>query len=260
MKRPNRRKFQNPNNHVMPLPPDKLEQLLHGAAVPDIHREQRLELARKEFDMPDIKTALTSALAKAKDQPTGDIPPDWDDEGGAAAITEVQTTNQQEKPMQAQTTRRYFQPTTNVTRRAFEYIKDNPGCNKAQYTKVLTMEGHNPASLSTLLSQMQYNGLIRNDESGGYHAVASEYRPLKPRSVLKAAQKKDDDAEKRRAKTAAARAARWAKKEVKEEVSEVKEVREKEAKKHWDASDVLNGLSVLQARALYDELRKIFGA
>lgn len=182
--------------------------------------------------MPDIKTALEQALAKA--QPRAQLPAEWDDEGSAAAIETI-TTKAKESTMP----RQFFTTTNNVTRATFDYIVKHPGKSRKEILKALEAQGFKKGSTSSLIGQFTKQGYIVNRD-GFMFAQQTEYKPLKT--------------SKRKAAVVAApvKAAPKAKPEVKPEAAP-------QINAAWDAETLLNNLSIKQARALYDELRKIFG-
>jgi hypothetical protein len=182
--------------------------------------------------MPDIKTALEQALAKA--QPAPQLPADWDDEGGEAAIESITT-----KAKEATTPRQFFTTTNNVTRATFDYIVKHPGKTRKEILNALEAQGYKQGSTSSLVGQFTKQGYIVNRD-GFLFAQQAEYKPLK--------------ASQRKAAVVAApvKAAPKAKPEAKTEAAP-------QINAAWDAETLLNNLSIKQARALYDELRKIFG-
>ena len=193
--------------------------------------------------MPDIKTALQNALSKAASAPTPQIPAAWDDEGADAAIETITT-----KAKEATMPKQYFQTTNNVTRATFDYVKNNPGNTRTQIVAALTLQGFKKGSTGSLLGQMSKQGLLR-EANGTMFAAKDTYTPLKT------ARNKDQ------VKPV----------EAKQPVVHIKKEKPTRAyDRHsdtpsiqinasWDAETLLNNLSIKQARALYDELRKIFG-
>ena len=193
--------------------------------------------------MPDIKTALQNALSKAASAPAPQIPAAWDDEGADAAIETITT-----KAKEATMPKQYFQTTNNVTRATFDYVKNNPGNTRTQIVAALTLQGFKKGSTGSLLGQMSKQGLLR-EANGTMFAAKDTYTPLKT------ARNKDQ------VKPV----------EAKQPVVHIKKEKPTRAyDRHsdtpsiqinasWDAETLLNNLSIKQARALYDELRKIFG-
>jgi hypothetical protein len=191
------------------------------------------------FIMPDIQTAFQIALAKTKAHIPTTIPADWDDENPNATV-EVATTKGD-----AAVPKAYFAVTNNVTRETFNHVKDNPGQTRSQAVQALEKRGFLPKSTTSLLSQMVRQDTLR-EVRGLLYAQADEYRPLKSTK----AKAPEVVAEKPVVKPVAKKAA---------PVAEAKPEPAPQINAAWDAETLLNNLSIKQARALYDELRKIFG-
>lgn len=119
--------------------------------------------------------------------------------------------------------------TTNSTRATFEYVRDNPGVTRDAAVAALEHRGVPKGSSTSLLSVMVTRGNIRKTVDGALFAAQPEYRPL-PNPKPKAAP-----------------------------VEVPKAPEPVQINSAWDAETLLNNLSIKQARALYDELRKIFG-
>ena len=117
--------------------------------------------------MPDLKSALQSAL----------------NEWNQPETTTVQTTTPSHHALAAVEQRpegtRYFSRTTDVTRATFEYVRDNPHRVTREIVAALSAQGHNPSSVSSILSQMARTGLITRESDGTYWTHAREYTPVK---------------------------------------------------------------------------------
>lgn len=194
--------------------------------------------------MPDIKTALQNALSKAASAPTPQIPAAWDDEGADAAIETITT-----KAKEATMPKQYFQPTNNVTRATFDYVKNNPGNTRTQIVAALTLQGFKKGSTGSLLGQMVKQGLLR-EANGTMFAAKGEYTPLKT--------SRNKDQVKPVVKPAVKPVAKKAQAKPRPQFIPPAEA-PVQINAAWDAETLLNNLSIKQARALYDELRKIFG-
>ena len=184
--------------------------------------------------MPDLRTALETALSKAQTTPA--IPAEWDDETTNTSITEVNT-------MQTQSTdtkRVYFQTTNNVTRETFNYVRDNPGLTRIYVAQALEKQGFKKASTTSLLGQMVKQGLMR-EHNGHLFTTQSEYTPLKASARL--------------AKTAAK--ATQPKPKVETKVKRVASTNTLLAEE-FDAEKFVDGMTLKQAKAVYDVLSKIF--
>lgn len=183
--------------------------------------------------MPDIKTALAKALNE------------WtaDDTAHNPAPTPA-------KP--------YFTVTNNVCRVTFEYVRDNRNKTRVEVAKELAAKGYKTGSVSSLLGQMIKQGLI-SEVSGFLQANSDTYTPIKSSKALKAMQAKAQAKPERKHVTI-----------VNTRTGEVLNpkpsagiaalpTKAPQINSAWDADTLLNHLSIKQARALYDELRKIFG-
>jgi hypothetical protein len=169
--------------------------------------------------MPDIKTALSTALTE------------WE-----------QDDKQQEKQMQKTPYVPHFKVTNNVTRATFDFVKNNPHQSCKTICAALEKDGYKPSSIGSLLTQFVKNGLCARDANNNYTTIAKEYSPIKVRKQLKAKQV-----------IAKAKATRG------EGIAALSPQPTPKAVPKTDIQSILNGLSILQARALYDELKKIFG-
>jgi len=216
--------------------------------------------------MPDIKTALEKALSQtanawaADDEAHQKIQPKQE-----KTLTVVPTPEKADKRI-----------TNNVSRTTFHYIRDNPGLTIDQVTNRLVAQGFNANSVSSLCYQMARVRLIVADANGKLTAVVKDYAPIQqPRrrkskaTPAKAQVKPQVNAqptpERKQVtiintrtgevinpKPSAGIAALPTKAAPKVEAAP-------QINSSWDAETLLNHLSIKQARALYDELRKIFG-
>ena len=126
----------------------------------------------------------------------------------------------------------YFTVTNNVTRATFDYIRDNPGKTRKEIAVVLEAKGFKTSSVTSLLGQMVKQGMVR-ESTGLLYVTTNEYTPLKGSKAMQA--------------------------KVVPIVRKPKAEPTPQINAAWDAETLLNNLSIKQARALYDELRKIFG-
>jgi hypothetical protein len=129
--------------------------------------------------------------------------------------------------------------TNNATRATFAKVAENPGSTRSEIVAMLLADGFKVSSTTSLLTQMLAKGNIRL-VGDGLFAAQQEYKPMKRITPVKRRAKKDepvvDVPETNFGNTAAP-----------------------QINAAWDADTLLNNLSIKQARALYDELRKIFG-
>jgi hypothetical protein len=184
--------------------------------------------------MPDIKTALSNVLNQ------------WEQD------EKKQITQQQEKPMGKQ----LFRTTNNVTRETFNYIKANPNKTTPEVCEALEKLGFKESSVNSICAQLSKQGQVVKD---GYTkrmvAIGNEYQPLKSASKFKALNEPKPTLKvvKRREAPQDAGLAAIAPKEP--DTSRTTLV----LSRNWTAQGVVNNLSVMQARELYDLLKQIFG-
>jgi len=173
-----------------------------------------------EENMPDLKTALETALKE------------WDDDSNQP----------KETPMKPQ----IFKPTNNVTRETFQYVKQNKGCTKVEVRKALMAKGFKDNSITSLLAQMIRSNFILVDSSGGLHTVVEDYTPLKSKKP------KPKDAGKV-VKIINLKEKAWQPPEPLP-VPDIKHLQSNS----WTAEEILNKLNVVEAKALYKELTRVF--
>jgi predicted SPOUT superfamily RNA methylase MTH1 len=142
------------------------------------------------------------------------------------------------------TDRPYFTVTNNVTRITFAYVRDNPGKTRKEIALALEAQGYKTSSVTSLLGQMLKQKSIR-ESSGLLYVTTSEYTPIKSSKKMKAM----SEPPQRKIVTITRRAAPEA------EPTPVPP----NAKFSATIPQLLDTLSVVQARELYDALRKIFG-
>lgn len=156
-----------------------------------------------------------------------------------------------------------FRPTTNTTRVTFEFVRDNPGIKRTAAVAKLAGQGHNAKSVSSLLGQFVRQGQMR-DSNGGVYTTVAEYKPLKASSTVKrtakAAAKKADYA----ARMAKRKDTLAKKRALRDELDDKALLGPVEAPTvapapPFDASVWVDGLTLKQAKAVYEELKKVFG-
>lgn len=146
----------------------------------------------------------------------------------------------------------YFTVTNNVSRVTFEFVRDNSPKTNMEICDALEARGYKRTSVSSLLSQMVIVGLLKRDDLGKYWALEPEYRSFSINSYRKA------------------RAAGKSSKKPKP-VAQTRAMKNYLPKKEAPApapppeikvcnsvEDLLNTLTVAQARELFDRLKKMF--
>ena len=136
----------------------------------------------------------------------------------------------------------HFKVTNNVTRATFDYVKNNPRQSCKTICKALEKQGYKPASVGSLLTQFVKNGLCVKDANGNYTTIVNEYSPVKASKRLKTNQVIQ------KAKTTRG-----------EGIAALSPQPKYIPVTEWNVQAVLNDMSIVQARAMYDALKKIFG-
>lgn len=136
----------------------------------------------------------------------------------------------------------HFKVTNNVTRATFDYVKNNPRQSCKTICKALEKQGYKPASVGSLLTQFVKNGLCVRDANNNYTTIVNEYTPIKASKKLKT------DQVIQKAKTTRG-----------EGIAALSPQPKYIPVTEWNVQAVLNDMSIVQARAMYDELKKIFG-
>lgn len=147
----------------------------------------------------------------------------------------------------------HFQPTNNVSRATFNYVRDNPGLGRVQVVSDLILQGYKKASTTSLIAQMIKQGLLR-ETNGALFATQAEYAPIKPR-LVKAAQAVKPKRKYVRRNAAAKAAAYEAHENYNPTALDDRVVPHKE----FSAEDWVDSLTLKQAKAVYEELKKVFG-
>jgi hypothetical protein len=226
----------------------EVESRLYGAPLPDLHKNTRplsggaleakeilnnLAPRKGTLIMPDLQSALKNAIESWEPTPTG---------------------QQLKEKLMSKTP---FAIQNNVTRVTFDYIKLHPGTTSAAASRDLVKHGFKESSVTALMAQFVRAGLAVRDNNHGYRAVVDEYTPMKA-------------------------SAKYAKKTAKVKPATTKDHKRPQATANDgiaalqpDATavkrmvntivfgkppeEVIKNMTVLQARELYDYLKRIFG-
>ena len=130
--------------------------------------------------------------------------------------------------------------TLGVSETFFNIIRDNPGNTRAQLVALARKAGIKDASSSSLVVQFTRRGIIRNQDTGGvstYFTVGNHY-----------------------VKGYVARAKAKKAKPVAKVTHKTISVPDNPVRVIGTVPQLLDTLSIVQARELYDALKKIFGA
>ncbi len=258
----------NPHSNAKPLTPEQIERALGGSVLVKpkppisagaIEAQQIIEKAKqlKGEAMPDINTALRTALENSKRETLHKTLDAWEQD-------EKET--QLEKPMIAGKTN-LFEVTTNVSRETFNFVRDNPGCNMAQIKQAMGAKGYNIGSVGSLLTQFVFQRHIHRGVDGSHTIIKKEYTPLMTRAKweklngITNTDKRKERMKKKLQKVIAAKQKQDAKAAGISAlpVQEKKEITSILISRGWTAQGVVDKLTVMQARQLFDLLKQIFG-
>jgi hypothetical protein len=205
--------------------------------------------------MPDLQTALTTAI---KNQVLSTTINEWEEEEQQT----MQAQTQAQIPIVAIPSPAL---TGNLSKDIFVYIKENPGCLRADVRKVFVGAGKNESSVGSLLTQMVRNKMVSINEVGNLEAKRVYYKPLISGTKRKEMNKKlgvaRDKAAKPKAQGIAALAPEPTQSADKgqEALDKVLAKPVREARAVYDALCILRDLDVGDARYMYAELHKLFG-
>jgi hypothetical protein len=216
--------------------------------------------------MPDLQTALTTAI---KHQVLTTTINEWDKEEQQTMQAQPQA---QPPIMQTQTQingNSKLTLTGNLSKDIFVYIRDNPGCLRADVRKVFMAAGFKEASIGSLVSQMVRNKMVSINEVGNLEAKRVYYKPLISGAKRKEMNKKlgiaRDKPASKPAKPKAQGIAALAPEPTQsadkgqEALDKVLAKPVREARAVYDAMCILRDLDVGEARYVYAELHKLFG-
>jgi hypothetical protein len=246
------RNHTNPNHHIRPMSPDRVERILYGDTLPNMHTKERLQQARKENEMPDIKTAMEKALSTTINEWANDDKPQQQTNPKEKTMPNPNPVINYEKHADGKIR---FVETVGVTRAVFDQVHNNPGTPRQQVTDVLIAKGFKKSSIGSLITQNVRVGIFRQDGHGRLYSEVKEYVPIpstKQRMLAKQAEKHTAKREKLKAKLKVV-------KEKQAGIAALAPVTTSTSSANFDMHSMLNTLSIMQARALYDELRKVFG-
>lgn len=191
--------------------------------------------------MPDLQTELIKALEEGKRQYLNATLTEWDKHEQEIRQPAQPQTDLKEKAMNAPTNPIFTPSGNNLSKDIFDYILVHSGlCTGVDVKNAMEAVGYNKVSVFSLITQMKRAKMIK-EMDGKLRALLVRYKPVrrtykKHNTSIKAAPKAD-------AGIAALPSAATA----------------PIIKTEWDAATIIDHLSLRQARALYDELTKVFG-
>jgi hypothetical protein len=126
-------------------------------------RQHPKKKGKKEYAMPDMKTALSAVLNE------------WaQDEQPQLKEKATMPTNFAKTP----DNKVRFVPTNNVSRETFNVVLKNPGITRAKVTEALCKQGFNKASVSSLVGQYIRCNFFSQTEDGRLYCLLKEYKSL----------------------------------------------------------------------------------
>lgn len=241
--------------------PEKIDMLLHGDVL------KNPSFKPLENDMPDMKTALSTAIAATKKDLLHATLTAWEkDEQTQLKKEEPVTTFTQPTVPVAGTNRRVFGITNNVTRTTFNYIKDNPGCTPKDVCDALIPQGFKYSSITPIVSQFIKAGTVIKDEhTKALHTTSAEYVALTNKvqrmTVAEALRERLSKPPAKPAKTIkiVKRSQGIAALATPEEPPQLRTPATLTFTRDYEPKKLIERMSVMQAREMYDMLKKIFG-
>ena len=227
-----------------PLDPAKLEQILYGVSIPDKFQKDRLTQTQQENPMPDLKTALTTALEDGKRRFLTTTINTWDKEEQELRQPEPET---QPEPQPTQE-KFMFETTGNLSRDVFDYVKKYSGqLDQRKVVAFMTDKGYLRSSASSIVTQMVRVKMLKVDENGMLSNLRQSYTPLGTKYRVLAQKRKPKETP---APVYVPKAQGIA--ALKKEPAPI-------VKSQWDADTVINNIGIKEAHKLYEELKKYFG-
>ena len=182
--------------------------------------------------MPDMKTALSAVL----DEWTKDDQQPQPKEKATMPTNFAKTPDNKVR----------FVPTNNVSRETFDFVLKHPGTTRARAIDAMVARGFKKGSVSSLVGQYIRCNFFSLTEDGKLYCLLKEYKSL-PSTKAQIMMARGE------IKPVKAKAV-----EKSAGIAALK-VDAKVVKKAFDPAELVNNLSVVQARELYDMLKKIFG-
>jgi hypothetical protein len=159
-----------------------------------------------------------------------------------------------------------------VTRATFDYLKKNPNLTSAEICADMEKLGYKESSVGSLIAQFAKQGLAERDDRGRYITIVPEYRPLKAKKKTLTIVPKPVEAKRKYERKAVTGIGALLKeklentpmpKYVQHRLSTPPDQDERKAfvtlVRSKTPDDILQDMTVFQARELYDYLKKMFG-
>ena len=220
--------------------------------------------------MPDIKTAMSAALLRAP-APVQHLVQttlkEWDDEGKNHFPINISSVD----PVPVKT-KRGAQIKNNVMRATFDFILHNPGLTCKMISVRMEKDGFKPSSVTSVVSQLWRSGQLQKDGIT-YRTAVPEYSPMSASTNARISRLKKKVEELKVMAKSKGITDLPVQKVVQGDkggiaaltpmpARELPKYRRRPEAGHtdtFDPKDILNPLTVYQARALYNELEAMFG-
>ena len=189
--------------------------------------------------MTDIKSALSNVLNE------------WDKHEET-----IRTQPQEKETMKTKIIAHRFKPTNNVSRETFNAVRDFPNQKGVFYVEMLGKKGFKSSTVSTLLYQMTRNGQIAKAKDGCLVTTSTAYSPVK---TLKKVRDIVPDKNVVRELIANVDKPSVGIAALNAEPTPAPRKNSLILNRDWTPYKAIENLNVFQARALYDELKKMFG-
>ena len=206
--------------------------------------------------MPDLQTALQSALIKTTLNA-------WDAHEDQIRKPQQEKQMANPNPVINHEAGKGFTPSNNVMRATFDAVKNSPKMKHKEYVEMLALNGYKINSTSAVLYQLMRAGQIARDEQGQLSVTCAEYQPIKqvkkqPRVIVL-----DKAPEPKPRQIVLVKKPRDKREGIAALTPDTVVKADGEYKLHapraFHPSAIVDGLTVLHARELYDYLKKIFG-
>jgi hypothetical protein len=237
------------------LAPEKIDLLLHGQVLknPPLPKEKVMivkktlgEQLREKLDEAAKRESLNNTLNA------------WDEDEQKQIKGELVNTTQ----------KHLFGVTNNASRTTFNYVRDNPGLRVGDITKALTAQGYKETTVSSLLYQMVTVGLFRKDGyTSQFFATKPEFEPYNINKIRreKAEEQRKRDAEMLAEVPSPARKVVLIKRRTPEPDANAAGIgalvtTDQPLNDAWRPEDVVDQLTLVQAKAVHAYLQKVFGA
>jgi len=196
----------------------------------------------KEKEMTDIKSALSNVLNE------------WDKHEET-----IRTQPQENQAVVQKIIAHRFKPTNNASRETFNAVRDFPNQKGVFYVEMLGKKGFKSSTVSTLLYQMTRNGQIAKAKDGCLVTTSTAYSPVK---TLKKVRDIVPDKNVVRELIANVDKPSVGIAALSTDTAAPAPAPRKNSlilNRDWTPYKAIENLNVFQARALYDELKKMFG-